>query len=78
MQCKGMLFSRPLERRINCRLEGNVADFVPLGALSLLLKHPSTFTTSYCVVSERGPARANLQVFIIKSELKRFSYKNPT
>lgn len=57
--CNGTLSSRPRALRINCNPVGPALG-LPLGAQSARLKHPSIRTNSYCVGSERGPARASL------------------
>lgn len=60
MLCNGTLSSRPRALRISCKPVGPVFGR-PLGAQSARLKHPSIRTSSYCVGSDRGPARASLQ-----------------
>ena len=59
MLCSGILSSRPRARLINCKPVGPVFGR-PRGANSARLKHPSIRTNSYCVGSDRGPARASL------------------
>lgn len=68
MLCKGILSSRPLARLISCKPVGPVFG-LPRGAASALLKHPSIRTNSYCVGSDRGPARASLiNIYVVDNE----------
>lgn len=58
--CNGILSSRPRALRISCKPVGPELGR-PRGAKSARRKHPSIRTNSYCVGSERGPARASLE-----------------
>lgn len=42
--CSGIVSSLPRDRRINCKPDDKEFAFIPLGAESALLKHPSTLT----------------------------------
>jgi hypothetical protein len=60
MLCRGILSSRPRALRMSCKPVGPVLGR-PRGEQSARRKHPSMRTNSYCVGSERGPARASLR-----------------
>lgn len=62
--CNGILSSRPRALRMSCNPVGPALGR-PLGDRSARLKHPSMRTNSYWVASDRGPARASLQGFVL-------------